>query len=522
MTESAQSSVSSPLAPARWCVTGLAVFLWSLFRNATSGIGVQDEAWFVRVGQRLVEGDVLYRDISFEVTPLSAWLIQASFSCFGVDLTVVKLLVAACFALSTVICLRAAASDGAPRSSLWLMAGTLCALASPALESLYSPLAQLFFLAAWAVLRERRELSASRAIAAGTLVGLCFASKQNFGLLALGATLASQIVRNRSTARIRTIALLLAAFALTTALVLLPVALQGATTPFLDQGFIGKSVYTRHAAIPFAQGLAGLGDLLGGRTSWKDSVGQGWYSVFLLPLVAAMALAVRAVRDYRSGIAPQPIALAAFSAASLAGAYPRFDAVHVAYSVPWMVLAIAHAFRGGTRTTYSRLLRAALLLAIFSLAWLQFLPGARRLVSAEWKFSQFPHLRGALVEWQQEEKFARESEALSEAAAGRPIFILSTDASLYYLISGVENPTRYDYPLVTPFGQNGQQELSAALVDGRVRTACVDPRFTGPMAPMLLVSFIREEMTAGEDLGLCTLYHTRSTSPPPPLGAEPE
>ena len=55
---------------------------------------------------------------------------------------------------------------------------------------------------------------------------------------------------------------------------------------------------------------------------------------------------------------------------------------------------------------------------------------------------------------------------------GGTVFLLRPDAAVWYLATGLRNPTPHDYPLASPFGPDGQQVLAGNLASGRVRYCC--------------------------------------------------
>ena len=62
--------------PARqWLLRGAALFGMGLISTITQGVITNDESWFLQVVHRMTQGEVLYRQIFFGVTPLSAYLV---------------------------------------------------------------------------------------------------------------------------------------------------------------------------------------------------------------------------------------------------------------------------------------------------------------------------------------------------------------------------------------------------------------------------------------------------------------
>ena len=95
------------------------------------------------------------------------------------------------------------------------------------------------------------------------------------------------------------------------------------------------------------------------------------------------------------------------------------------------------------------------------------------------------------------------------------MFVLLPGASLAYLTSGVRNPTPYDYPLATTFGQDGEDDVVAAARSGRLRRACIAPprsqEWVGlePLRPTQLESRLRRAMARERDLSFCVVFRAR-------------
>ena len=73
---------------------------------------------------------------------------------------------------------------------------------------------------------------------------------------------------------------------------------------------------------------------------------------------------------------------------------------------------------------------------------------------------------------------------------GGTVFLLRPDAAVWYLATGLRNPTPYDYPLASPFGPDGQQQLAANLASGRVRYCCWSPANAGALSPVHLEEYV--------------------------------
>ncbi len=116
-----------------------------------------------------------------------------------------------------------------------------------------------------------------------------------------------------------------------------------------------------------------------------------------------------------------------------------------------------------------------------------------------------PHLRYVLMPHARAMELAAEAEAMRTAAASGRLFLLVPNAGLYYLISGVRNPTPFDYPLGTAFGRAGEADLVRAVSDGRLRRVCMTT-VTGRMAAERLQDAVVTSLRPAADLGACILY----------------
>ncbi|HLL83693.1 MAG TPA: hypothetical protein VK420_13600, partial [Longimicrobium sp.] len=103
MTSGGLPRARGPAAWARWAAAGAAAFTLALAYSAASGFGRADESWFLRVVDRVLAGEVLYRDVFLGVTPLSVFLVAPLAALFGTEVLVVKAAVALCVAATAVI-----------------------------------------------------------------------------------------------------------------------------------------------------------------------------------------------------------------------------------------------------------------------------------------------------------------------------------------------------------------------------------------------------------------------------------
>ena len=123
--------------------------------------------------------------------------------------------------------------------------------------------------------------------------------------------------------------------------------------------------------------------------------------------------------------------------------------------------------------------------------------------------STLPHMRGVLLDPARERRIGRTADSLAEAGAGGALFLATPEAGFYYLVSGVENPTPYDFPLATAFGRTGQAVLSERIRAGGIDAVCLGYRRLGDLTPWLLVHAVKTSLEPAERTAACRLYRAQ-------------
>jgi hypothetical protein len=463
------------------------------------------ESWFLQVVARMRAGDVLYRDISYGAGPLPAYLTEATTYVISVDVLAVKLVVVLAFAATGTLAWLIAEHLEIGIGGRLLLIAALAYFAPPLQQPPYSPLATAFLLGALlaALVSRRVETPAARTladVAGGAACALAFASKQNVGVYALAALVLTYVVERR----LRAVLWAAGSFVAVVGGLLLPVWLSGGFKGYLDYGFTGKGAYI-HAQVPFTLSLTGVVDTVTGVRSLADADAAYWAIGFFLPCLAAGGLIALAFA-FRNGRRPDAVPIVAFAAAGAATLYPRFDAPHVAYAAPPLVLLLAytlHIWRARVPRAVFLGIAAWVGLAALLMATLPL----RLAHSPNAQLSKLPHLRGAFVQPDEMARWQQEAARLVTAAHGDSdsLLLLVPDAGFRYLITGLQNPTPFDFPFVTTFGRNGEQRVVAALASGRIPRVCLAGEWFG-LAPKQLVDYVRSTMRPGAELGFCRLY----------------
>jgi hypothetical protein len=503
------------------------LFTFGLYTSITSGMITNDESWFLQVAHRVASGEVLYRDVFFGVTPLSAYLTAGLVRLFGVEILVVRGLMAACWAATALLTIRVARQLQLGLAIQVLLVMALLALVPswlPGVGSPYTPLAYVFLLSTLSAVLSWREhvhsgldrssgKSTRSILFAGAWAGLAFASKQSIGLLAAVALWVAVLAALREfgfTAR-HLVSAGLASWSVLLVVALLPlvpVLASGGAEKFLEYSLLNRLAYIRAASISYVDGLQEMVRLLLHPKMPRDILYGYWYLQFLLPLAAFTTLTLSWLRSSRPDRILTGI-LIIFSTAAFAGAFPRADLPHVAPTVPLLLLALAWS-SGRLLAPGSRQARvaafglAAILLGVGAIAL--FVRPLRWIAQGSHTVSTIPHLRGILVAPESIAWLAGDSQALQRIAGDQSVFFLTPSASLLYLAFGRVNPTPYDYPLTTAFGFHGQDKVIEAIKGGEIPWVCLTPLRPDPLAPAKLEGFVEDRMHPVENLGLCRLY----------------
>jgi hypothetical protein len=535
----------------RWwplVLAGLSFAVLAFFLSYLEGLESADESWFMQVTLRVASGEVLYRDVYFNATPLPVYLTVGFTRLFGQQLLVHKALLALLSALSVLLAWRIADQFATLGSASGCVPATAVAAVAPSsrwplrrvplllILGLFTyaipwkvtttPLATVFFLACQAATlaylgteRRTNETRWTRShtylALAGTAAGLSFCSKQNYGLAALVALLACAGVGSRAAPghrRLRSFALILSAFTAVTILVHVPVYLSGGMEGLIDYGFVNKTQYVRFASLSYFDGIQTLWRSVRLPFSLESLETAYWTIPFVLPFVAfpSLALACRAGQEGRRELG---VAAMLFCGAGFLGVFPLCDRVHLYFVVPHLLLGLSYASQRLPLSRFGGSWRQAG--RLFLLVWLAAGLGLKpvqptlRLLRGDRSLSTLPHYRGTLVKTDRELSRKRSAAALARAAGARPILLLSPRAGLLYLTSGVRNATPFDYPIITGLGMDGERKVAQAISRGDIDVVGIEQGWPSGLKPSLLIRYVEANLTKTDDLGFIAIYRRR-------------
>ena len=193
-----------------------------------------------------------------------------------------------------------------------------------------------------------------------------------------------------------------------------------------------------------------------------------------------------------------------FSLAAAAAIFPRADTAHVSFVFPVLLVGALCAAKALVREAHLRTAVIVLLVVLAPVALARGLWPVAQLAQGTAQFSGLPHTRGVLVEPEVETEIANAAAALRREPG--PVFAATSQAGILYLVSGLENPTPYDYPLVSAFGSDGEERLAADVERGRFAAVCTDFGTDPAVVPTRLAAAILRSLTPAEDLGVCRIY----------------
>ncbi|MDW8186262.1 MAG: hypothetical protein RMM07_13530 [Anaerolineae bacterium] len=497
----------------------LGLFLVSFYLAIAAGINRGDEAWFLQVLRRVAAGERLYGDVFYGAGPVAVYVALPGIYLFGVEVIVVKAVVAGGYAAALLLGARALQRLGVPLGFRLLFLAANLILAPPPAAATYQTLANTFLMAAFdaTIAAQRSRLPARRAARqrlAGAWAGLAFATKQNIGGYALIAALLAIALESTRGERWQQIAGTIGAFLLAGLLPFLPVVLEGSLPQFIDYGLTNKTTYLQLSGIPYHEGIQsfiqGLRSL-SLRSTTEQVLGVVQFSAFLLPFVLlAMGPALFPGLDAEQRRRGSVVAL--FAGAAFLGVFPRADYAHLIYAVPallvmgmWMLAEgwtrlgdrWGRGFRWGTASLVA-IGVIGLLTAVLVRVPIRALQG--RLV-----VSDLPHFRGVLIEPALQESVKRDIAALNALHSEKPVFFLHPYAGFYYLLTELPNVTPFDFPLATAFGRYGQEEVIAAIQTGRIQSVCWE-RWDWILRPAQLEDFLTRHLRPSGRVGPCVLF----------------
>jgi len=495
---------------------------FGLALTASNGFNRYDEPWFLQVLSRMSQGEVLYRDIFFGTTPLSAWIGWLAVKLSGVEILAVKTVESICFGAlvwTTVSSYRLLSGN---RPAPWVLVLAVCLFARPGADgpgSLYVPLAATASMAClYFFLRSLVHQHGAWVwpALAGAAAGAGFAAKHTVGFAALAALVAAIMLTSKGEGGSRRKSLIalgasLAAFAVAVFLALLPVFLQGGAARMWHYCVGNKANYLRFGSLSYINIVLEQIRGLSGPTPGKSLRSLNALTLALLPPAAGALAVCRWIG--RPSERRKTAAVMAFLAALATGACPRPDSYHLSSISPAMLLGLGFGWevlggKTGAMGTWAR--RAAMAAMLSGLAFLAARPVVRA-ASGRYEIARAPHFRGVMADKELLDRSAAIAESLAGLAGNGGTFVASPQAGLYCLMGGMYNPTPYDYPVASALGESGQREVIGLIEEGWIPAVALDGE-AGGEGMGTLAGYVRGEMSPAGMVGGLEIFRARPTA----------
>jgi hypothetical protein len=485
-----------------------------------TNFATQDESWYLRVLQRVTDGETLYRDVYYPLLPLPVYVGVAATSLFGSNFHVLQELFFVCFIANVWLCYSSARLLQIKPVPRWILILALCVWASPAaishITSLYQPLATLFLLLTlrmllgWSLHTVNGE-SRYELVVAAMAAGAGFASKDQVGLLTLAALLSSVVVNSLErrfpiAQLLRTTFKILVIFTGTVILSIVPVLLQGAFPKLVEFFIVERTAVVQTSSIPYIEGVQHFLRMVRDVAFLHDPFEMMHYSMYL---IAPAMIAVLFWLWFRQRGADRMYAamLLSFSIAAVLSVYPRADVWHILYLGP--VFALALMFLAdrvltlrSVRNVAFGVLSLCLAVAFAEAIW----AASVRIVRLDHQFLRLPHFDYAMAPGWKIDEMKRDRDTLQAAASEGPVFLLTDEAGFYYLITGIKNPTPIDYPMVASMGRDGESNIIRAIQSDKTASVCLRSYREPLLRPARLEGFVRTSLQLVNRLGFCDLY----------------
>lgn len=506
------------------------IFLTSFLFSLASGINRADEAWFLQVMRRIIGGEVPYRDIFFGAGPLSLYLSFPFLYFLGVEVIVIKIIVAACYSLTLLLGLKILQRLEVGFLFQLLFVGTNFLLAPPMAHAPYQSLANVFLMAAFnatlAMIPFSYDLNKfyRSTVVAGIWAGFGFASKQNIGgytLLAILLIIFSYLLFYRiqnQPLKLRYFMVPTLSFLITVTITIIPICLTGGWPKFIEYGFLNKQTYMQLAGISLMEGVFKF--FMAIKSSLFHITIEKIFQLiqgisFILPFLIGIGCAIGFLKKSyfrRESL----LAITLFMGVAFASVFPRADYHHLIYAIPffltggiWMIWEIWKSLKKGWEErkikfhSFGTIVICCVLLKLI----LSILP----LVQGRLVISSLPHFRGPFISPEFQIQSSQEMENLKAIGQNYKIFLLTPHAGFYYVLAELNNLTPFDYPLATTFGPHGQKEVIQAIQEGRIEAVCWNNAWRWKLRPAEIETFIEQNLIPLENLKACTLYKLKQS-----------
>ena len=515
-----------------WIGFGLILFAFGFLFSWTFGLDILDECWYLQVVRRIMGGELLYRDVCFEITPFSVYVASLLSVPFGPGILVIKSFQSLCFSLSVMLSCGIIRRFNPGSTGMILSMVLFCLMYCPAYpNSLYTPLSYTLLLGClYAVFRwihsgnMGRQKGNKWLIISGVLAGSCAYTKQNIGflcILALFAVVSMILFIDKRKFGCHFNHALCWGIPVTFILIfvfIIPVWISGGMKGFLYHGVTIKGIYLKETAISYWEQLRWAASVKL-HLSWSNLQNAHSLFVFLLPFITFPVL-LAGVFLSRGIQRNESLAILTFSLAGFLGAYPRWDFSHITYTIPMLMLGLLwtfHRVQRRLKPEWRKFLVYASFLWIGTglIIILRAFAGCS-LLTRNYHQLDTPYLKYSFIHLDEWNELKWQIGIMKRLALGKKAFIIGMNPGFYYLAADIRNPTPYDYPVNSVMGIEGENKIMAMIDNNQIPMIIVMPPPVAwmPMWPHRLVRYVETRMQKTEDSGFCTVFLPKNQLPP--------
>lgn len=494
-------------------ITFSVLFIPGFYFSITLKGYLPDENAYLQTVNRMMNGDLLYRDIFAHVTPLSYYITLLFTRLVGLNILVIKFINTVIFVFTVLITINILKKLTAIYITYTLLViATLFAYAVPGdmgAGGIYNSLAILVFMICFNItITWHSTESGDRVnwkmknttilIMLGMAAGLCLLAKQNIGCLAFVSILLSIVTLRYpfgSKQYLREICYVSVTFVATVTIGFLTIWLNDAVEFFWEYSILSQIVYVEKATISYIGGINTLGRLVFNEPniSYREIGGLMLYLLgpitFVMYLISYLFLSQKDKKRH--------IIIFWFLISGLILIFPRADLAHVSMAAPVFTIGIIYAWHiiKSQLHIYSiYLLR--ILLILWLGCWMRYLAGDFiYFTSSRMQISSIPYFRGLIVPKTWHKQTTDLIEEIRKTTNGEKTLILSWDSAIIYLSGNITNPTPFDWYAVNGFGIDGERKVIDLIKSDKIKFVYIKPFGLHPLAPSKLEQYVLDECT---------------------------
>lgn len=471
-----------------------------------------DEVWFLRVATRVHASERLYADVFYEAGPLAIWMV----SWCAPTARRLRYMSAAVYALTVGLLVAMLGMIGCSPIAMVGASVAMVGLTGPVwpTDNFYGLLSRLgLAISAFGLASAPHAPDFWGGLAA---LGMAIALLSKYNLGAIGIlVVVAPIVLIHGPVAATTFVFSVALFVLLAAVAMWR---QGILRAFFVRAVQNKRTYLRTARLTIWEGLRQIRTVASTVPAVAPAIHVAHLAFAIIGLALPCAIVAGFLLIKSEQGASQVIAVLLLGCSALAALWPRADWEHVGPALPLVFAALPAAIvliwpEGELFVS-----------AILTLGGLFGLVAAYRI----WSLPEVSIHQPARYPWVERRAHGFDTPLLAgipvgcyvtgsrqqagdqlRSITGGEVFMLRSDAAVWYTGLGLTNPTAFDFPIAPTFGANGQSEIIEALRSGAIRWCCFEPFQAGLLTPVELESFVPNGMDLVAETALGGLFRSR-------------